>query len=55
MKKVLDCGFYCHECELFIKEGKELLEWECWCGTEDWENAKQVIETEGGKWSERNV
>lgn len=52
MNKVLECGVYCHKCKLFIKD-EALMEFECHCHGENFENAKIQLVTEGGKWSEK--
>lgn len=51
MHKVLESGVYCSQCKLFLNDEK-LMDWECWCATEDWKHAKLGIET-GESWGSK--
>lgn len=45
MKKVIDDGVYCYQCESFLNR-QGLLEAECWCAAEKWTAAKLILEIE---------
>ncbi|MEC1780058.1 hypothetical protein [Schinkia azotoformans] len=48
MKKVINTGIYCGKCKLFIRN-EDVVDWECHCSAEAWEDAKIVLITEGDK------
>ncbi|MBD1222776.1 hypothetical protein [Virgibacillus halodenitrificans] len=44
MKKVIESGTYCSQCNIFLSHEKR-MDWECWCAAEDWHEADMIIET----------